>query len=218
MSFFRGDFPVGTHPTSVAVGNFNGGAPDLAVANEGSNNVSILLGNGFGQFTAGASVPVGSLPSSVVVGRFNADSFDDLAVASVGDDNIAIRLGDGSGGFTGTGTVSTGTNSDPRAIAIGDFNNDNKTDLISANQGSSTVPILPGEREVVASRRTDACPLNAGATGAAESRSPSRRDPVGGHAHWQSDDDRTSIAMIAQPDRRDQVLSHCIGRRHRARS
>ena len=145
VSFFRGDFPVGTHPTSVAVGNFNGGAPDLAVANEGSNNVSILLGNGFGQVSAGATVPVGSLPSSVVVGRFNADSFDDLAVASVGDDNIAIRLGDGSGGFTGTGTVSTGTNSDPRAIAIGDFNNDNKTDLISANQGSSTVSILLGD-------------------------------------------------------------------------
>ena len=86
VSFFRGDFSVGTHPTSVAAGNFNGGAPDLAVANEGSNNVSILLGNGFGQFTAGTPVSVGSSPSSVVVGRFNADSFDDLAVASVGDE------------------------------------------------------------------------------------------------------------------------------------
>ena len=179
VSFFRGDFPVGTHPTSVAVGNFNGGAPDLAVANEGSNNVSILLGNGFGQFTAGASVPVGSLPSSVVVGRFNADSFDDLAVASVGDDNIAIRLGDGSGGFTGTGTVSTGTNSDPRAIAIGDFNNDNKTDLISANQGSSTVPILLGDGS--GGFATDTTwPFNAGANGAAQIPSPIAPIQLGG--------------------------------------
>ncbi len=34
---------------------------------------------------------------------------------------------------------------DPRAIAAGDFNNDNKTDLISANTGSSTVSILLGD-------------------------------------------------------------------------
>jgi FG-GAP-like repeat len=143
--FFRGDVSVGTHPTSVAVGNFNGGAPDLAVANEGSSTVSILLGNGFGQFTPAAAVAVGSLPSSIAVGRFNADAFDDLAIASVGDDNIAIKLGDGSGGFTGTGTVSTGTASDPRSTATGDFNNDGNTDLVSANQGSSTVSVHLGD-------------------------------------------------------------------------
>ncbi len=145
VSFFRGDVPVGTQPTSVAVGNFNGGAPDLAVANEGSDSVSILLGNGFGQFTAGTPVPVGDAPSSVVTGLFNNDVFTDLAVASVGNDNIAIRLGDGSGGFSGTGAVSTGATSDPRAIAAGDFNNDGKTDLVSANQGSSTVSIHLGD-------------------------------------------------------------------------
>ena len=35
----------------MAVGDFNGdGKPDLAVANDGSNNVSVLLGNGDGTF------------------------------------------------------------------------------------------------------------------------------------------------------------------------
>jgi hypothetical protein len=136
---------VGAHPTSVAVGNFNGGAPDLAVASEGSDNVSILLGNGFGQFTAGTPVSVGTTPSAVVTGLFNNDAFTDLAVASVGNDNIAIRLGDGTGGFTGTGTVSTGIASDPRAIAAGDFDNDGKLDLVSANQGSSTVSVHLGD-------------------------------------------------------------------------
>ncbi|HEY7121091.1 MAG TPA: VCBS repeat-containing protein, partial [Solirubrobacterales bacterium] len=120
VSFFRNDIPVGTHPTSVVVANFNGGAPDIAVANEGSDDVSILLGNGFGQLTAAMPVSVGDAPSSIVAGNFNGDSFTDLAVASVGDDDIAIKLGDGTGGFSGTGTVSTGTNSDPRAIAAGD--------------------------------------------------------------------------------------------------
>jgi hypothetical protein len=145
VSFFRGDFPVGSNPTSVAAGNFNGGAPDVAVANEGSDDVSILLGNGLGQFTAAAPVAVGDAPSSVVLGSFNGDAFTDLAAASVGNDNIAIRLGDGSGGFTGTGTVATGGGSDPRSIAAGDFNGDGDTDLISANDGNSTVSVMLGD-------------------------------------------------------------------------
>src|SRR5215211_3100414 len=145
VSFFRGDVGVGSQPTSVVVGDFNGGAQDLAVANGGSDSLSILLGNGFGQFTAGTPVSVGDAPSCVVTGNFNGDAATDLAVASVGNDNIAIKLGDGAGGFAGAGTVSTGTNSDPRAIATGDFNNDGKLDLASANQGSSTVSVHLGD-------------------------------------------------------------------------
>jgi len=38
------NFAVGKEPDSVAIGDFNGdGKPDLATANVGSNNVSILL-------------------------------------------------------------------------------------------------------------------------------------------------------------------------------
>ena len=50
---------VGTNPFSVAVGDFNlNGKPDLAVANYGSNNVTILLGHGRGVFTQPAGSPV----------------------------------------------------------------------------------------------------------------------------------------------------------------
>ena len=42
---------MGITPASVAVGDFNrDGNPDLAVANYGSNTVSVLLGNGTGGF------------------------------------------------------------------------------------------------------------------------------------------------------------------------
>ena len=51
----------GYGPSSVAVGDFNGdGKQDLAVANFDSNNVSILLGNGVGSFSAATNFGVGS--------------------------------------------------------------------------------------------------------------------------------------------------------------
>src|SRR4030095_9171979 len=78
-------FGVGAGPFSVAVGDFNlDGKPDLAVANQDSNNVTILLGNGMGGFTQPSSSPVGAgfAPRSVAVGDFNLDGKPDLATAN----------------------------------------------------------------------------------------------------------------------------------------
>ena len=48
------NFAAGPHSISVTVGDFNGdGKPDLAVANYGTNNVSVLLGNGAGGLRGG---------------------------------------------------------------------------------------------------------------------------------------------------------------------
>jgi hypothetical protein len=58
------NFPAGSHPSSVAVGDFNGdGFPDLAVANPVSNAVSILLNDG---------VWLGASPTPGGGGRFPA--------------------------------------------------------------------------------------------------------------------------------------------------
>ena len=72
---FGGQFPVGNGPVSVAVGDFNGdGTPDVAVANEGSNTVSVLLGNGDGTFQPALNFDTGGSGAvSVVVGDFNRD-------------------------------------------------------------------------------------------------------------------------------------------------
>src|SRR4051794_30567505 len=107
VAFFRGDFPVGTHPTAVAVGNFNGGAPDLAVADEGSDAVSILLGNGFGQFTPAGAVAAGSLPSSVVAGRVKAGPLAHPANSRPGQDKNTPQVWGGKQGVNGARNPST---------------------------------------------------------------------------------------------------------------
>ena len=104
-------YPTGDQPASVAVGDFNRDRhQDLAVANRGSNNVSVLLGAGNGSFSAPFNFPAGQSPASVAVGDFNADSQPDLAVANARSDNVSVLLNNTTtcGGRTATVVGSPG--------------------------------------------------------------------------------------------------------------
>jgi RHS repeat-associated protein len=139
---------VGNVPYSIAVGDFNGdGKLDLAVANSGSNTVTILLGNGDGTFTPaiGSPVAVGSKPYSVAVGDFNGDGRLDLAVANGLDNTVTILLGNGDGTFTPAIGSPVAVGSVPFTIAVGDFDGDGKPDLAVANGRDTTVTILLGQ-------------------------------------------------------------------------
>lgn len=148
--FFGGqtNFAAGTTPFGLAAGDFNrDGKLDLAVANFDSNNVSILLGDGAGAFSAAAGSPVavGSSPSAIAVGDFDRDGKLDLFVANSGSDNVTIRFGNGAGGFSGGfGEVSVGSNSSPTGLALGDFNGDGILDMAVALFSGDAVRIFLG--------------------------------------------------------------------------
>src|SRR6202022_4300079 len=94
------NFPVGNTPVSVAVAEFNGdGWLDLALANWGTNDISVLMGNGDGTFQIARTFAVGSLPFSIAVGDFNGDGFPDLAVANSGSNSASVLLNNGDGTF-----------------------------------------------------------------------------------------------------------------------
>jgi uncharacterized protein (TIGR03437 family) len=136
---------VGNAPRAIALGDFNNdGKPDLAVANSGANNITVLLGNGSGGFTAAAASPgTGLTPGSVVVGDFNGDGKLDLAMANSASNNVTILLGNGNGSFTAA-AASPDTGNNPSAVAVGDFNSDGKLDLAVANKDANTLTILLG--------------------------------------------------------------------------
>ncbi len=145
LSFLNSASPaVGKNPATVATGDFNGdGIPDLAVANSGSNTVSILLGNGDGTFAAAAVSPTtGNNPESVIVADLNGDGNADLAVANNGSNSVTILLGNGNGTFTAKPIVATG--SSPQSVVVGDFNGDGNQDLAVANVGSNSLTVLLG--------------------------------------------------------------------------
>jgi hypothetical protein len=121
-----------TGPSSVATADFNGdGKLDVVVTNSGSNNISILLGNGNGTFQAAINYPSGTNPLSVAVGDFNGDGKLDLVVANHDSKDVSIFLGKGDGTFQAAVNYPTGTS--PRSVAVGDFNGDGKLDLVVAN-------------------------------------------------------------------------------------
>src|SRR5205823_4824825 len=95
-------FLAGSSAFSVAVGDFNADShTDLAIADYGSNDVSILLGNGGGQFAPapGGPIAVGINPISIATGDFNGDSDPDLAVANSNSNDVSILIGAGGASF-----------------------------------------------------------------------------------------------------------------------
>src|SRR5262249_22177746 len=92
------DLDTGTQPCSVAEGDLNGdGKPDFAVANRGTNNVSIFLNN----TPAGASAPTfapkvdyptGNAPISIAIGDLNGDGKPDFAITDFGSNQVSVLL------------------------------------------------------------------------------------------------------------------------------
>ncbi len=102
--------PVGNRPSALGVWDFNSdGEYDLAVANEGSDDVSVILAGPGGTFLPQRRLAVGSQPRALAVvgGR-------DLAVANFGSGSVSILGGDGTGGFPRRSDVRVGAG--PAAI------------------------------------------------------------------------------------------------------
>src|SRR6516225_5812892 len=91
-SFRRaGTYQTGTRALFVTTGDFNGdGVPDLAVIHGGrppgflDSNVSILLGDGQGNFQQSETLSLGNQPIFAAAGDFNGDGYQDLAVVNQG--------------------------------------------------------------------------------------------------------------------------------------
>jgi hypothetical protein len=134
-------------PRAVAVGDFNGdGKLDVVVAQQLTNNISLLLGNGNGTFQRptvfAASSSLNYAQSSLAVGDVNGDGKLDLVVNSIGGEDstisqFAVLLGNGKGAFSAP-IFNSPQGGEDGDVVLGDFNNDGRLDV--AVGGEAALP------------------------------------------------------------------------------
>jgi len=132
---------VASNPIAVAAGDFNeDGKLDLAVLS-GNGTVTILTGDGQGNYPTSTSFLSGSAGQSIVAGDFNGDGHLDLAVLNPSNDAVSLFLGNGANGFTQVSSTPVGVS--PYGLIATDFNQDGILDLAVGN-GDGTVTVLLG--------------------------------------------------------------------------
>ena len=93
FTLFEGSLPdVGASPTSLAIGDFNGDASDdIAIANYGSNDVTIILAKEGGFVASKRSpFPVGEGPVTVLLEDLNHDGMDDIVTTDSVSKTVSI--------------------------------------------------------------------------------------------------------------------------------
>lgn len=128
-------YTVGLGADEILTADFNhDGNLDLAVANAGTNTVSILLGNGDGTFRPANDIVIGGHPKAIAAADFTRDGFADLAVIDCIPNvkcNLLIYRGNASGNLTIWQKIGLpgAPNMAKGLMVTADFNIDGRPDL-----------------------------------------------------------------------------------------
>ena len=120
-------------PYFIYGGDVDGdGTPDLAVPNEGTDDVSVFRNTGgLGFFTQHDDYDVGDKPSSVFGEDFDNDGDIDLASADINSGTVTVLKNNGDGTYAHSQTLACG--SQCRQVHGGDFDGDNDVDLCATS-------------------------------------------------------------------------------------
>jgi hypothetical protein len=94
---------VGSNPVAFAAGDLNAdGFSDLAIVNQSLNEVTVLLNDGTGFFTAAAGSPLATAatPAGVAIADFTNDGIGDIAVTNNGVGTLGVYAGLGLGQYS----------------------------------------------------------------------------------------------------------------------
>jgi FG-GAP-like repeat/Bacterial Ig-like domain len=144
-----------TQPYGAYAGDFNeDGYSDLAIPNEVSADVRVMLNDGAGSYLdyAVLEIPLGAWPSPNEGADFDGDGHIDFAVGNGGNDIVTVFNGDGRGAFQVTGNYRAG--SQVRGVCIMDLNRDGWPDVATANLRDGDDPSQVGTISLLMNDRT----------------------------------------------------------------
>ena len=141
---------VGQGPRWVSVADVNhNGDPDILVTNAEAGTVTVLLGDGSGQFkeAQGSPFPAGHEPNDIAVADMNGDGNPDLVMPNHQAATMTILLGDGKGNFRPApgSPVDVRSNPHPHGVAVADFDGDGKPDVVTDSWAENKIELLSGD-------------------------------------------------------------------------
>ncbi len=114
----------------------NDGEIDIVFGDSNGNLISVLLGDGTGNFFDKTFHTAGNSIRGVGVLDLNGDGWDDIVTANLSTNNLSIFMNNGDGTFPAIGTPKEAGVSGEVSVAIADANNDGLLDVFVDNYNS----------------------------------------------------------------------------------
>jgi hypothetical protein len=137
------NYNIGSASTSIFCADLDrDGDIDIATANYGNNNVSILKNNGDGTFLSAVNYEAGSGPISVFCADLDGDGDMDLIVGNNVSDNISILMNNGDGTFQTKVDYEIIEDAGAWSLFCADLDEDSDLDIAVVDLGTKYVSIL----------------------------------------------------------------------------
>ena len=125
------------------------GKIDLVTLNTTAQSISVLRGDGSGNYGKARNYPIypaQSLqdympwPWAMAMADVDGDGKPDVVTANTQNDTVSVLLNDGRGGYDNYAWFDTGAL--PGGVAVADFDGDGKPDVVSSNRENKNVSVL----------------------------------------------------------------------------